>query len=93
MQMLLCGWNTDPSTIKQPPLHVPRHLGFVIIRNQEVDEFDKFKHKEVSLGLSILKCNDLLNLWLTKQENIYPYTQYDAQYVCLQSTQIDELCE
>ena len=58
-----------------------------------MDEFDKFKHKEVSLGSSILKCNDLLNLWLTKQENIDPYTQYDAQYVCLQSTQVDELCE
>ena len=54
-------------------------------------KFEEFKRKEFSLGSSILKCNELLSLWLSKQ-NLRPYQQYGAQYVCLQSTQIDELC-
>lgn len=74
------------------PLRVLRHLGFVIVNNKEMEQFEEFKLKEVPSGFSVFKCNKLLNLWLLNHKEVHQYTQYGAGHVCLQLKQVDNLC-
>ena len=58
-----------------------------------MEEFEKFKRKEVPLSFSVFKCNQLLNLWLSNHKEVHQYTQYGADHVCLQLKEVDNLCE
>ena len=78
---------------KLTPLRVLRPLGFVIVNNEEMEDFEEFKLKEVPSGFSVLKCNQLLNLWLSNHKEVHQYTQYGAGHVRLQLKQVDNLCQ
>ena len=73
-------------------LRILQCQNFVAVNHSDMDEFDKFK-EEIALGSSVLKCNNILNLWISTQKDVHPYQQYDSQYVLLQSSQVDDLCE
>ena len=86
-------WLESRTYHKLTPLHVLGHLGFVVVNNETMEEFEEFKLKEVPSGFSVFKCNHLLNLWLSNHKEVHQYTQYGASHVCLQFKQVDNLCE
>ena len=86
-------WLDYRSTHQLPPLLVVQGLNFVIVDNQLMNEFLNFKQKEVQLGFSFLKCNHLLKMWLSQTKAAVPVSKYDNEYVYLNCTQIDDLCQ
>lgn len=63
------------------------------MNDQLMNDFVQFKQKEVPLGSTILKCNQLLKLWLSHTKEAVPFQKYEDEYVNLQCTQIDGLCQ
>ena len=86
-------WQEYRSLHKLSPLHAVQNSTFVIMNDQLMNDFEQFKRKEVPLGSSILKCNELLKLWLSQTKEGVPFRKYGDEYVCLLSTQIDGLCQ
>lgn len=86
-------WQDYRSLHKLPPLQAVQNSTFVIMNDQLMNDLDQFKQKEVPAGSSILKCNELLKLWLSQTKEAVPFQKYEDEYVCLLCTQIDGLCQ
>ena len=77
-------------------LPVPRSLdalGFIVVNEEEMEEFESFKRDNVQLGSSIVKCNHLLNLWLLNHKEVSQHSLYGTVHVHLSQEQVDDLCE
>ena len=68
---------------------------FIVINNQQHDEFDEFKKTEIMSYISYLKMNEILQLYLQHRPHLVAsvITRYEQTYLQLLSTQVDELCK
>lgn len=86
-------WLESRDYHKLAPLRSLDHLGFVVVNEEEMKEFESFRHKNVQLGSSIFRCNHLLNLWLLNHKEVSQHLLFGAFHVCLKQEQVDDLCK
>ena len=86
-------WQESRKYNQLPPLKTTDNLGFVVLNELEMEEFERFKRMNIQIGSSILRCNHLLTSWLFSHKEVCQFVMFGCRHVSLVQKQVDDLCE
>ena len=93
--MAVAIWEQYRGHNNQPPLRNATNSDFVIVDADLHNELDAFNKNELKPKLVYLEMIELLRLYLRDKPDIQQSVmqKYGAEYLCLQSPDVDDLCQ